>query len=639
MAIKVGTFAKATGAAPVSQTVTHNLGETPKALILWMTSKAATGSNLTNIYFSYGFTDGSTSRCVVGQGSDGSTESFSSRRHAAKLLALVDFDQALICEAAFTSWTSTQFTINWETNNPDAIRVHYMIIGGANVDAKVVEWNTPSTTGNKVVTGVNFKPSVVLHMGVSSGTAPPMSSTSRVLVFGAMDAVGNQWAIMENSQNNQAVAVTRRIQRTDRCYVDGSFGASSPNSEATFVSMDDNGFTVNFSTTVSGDYVFSLCLRDINAKVGNFTKSSSAAPVTQTVSGVGFQPRGLLFFNANRSTTETGMGNDSELSVGGSDGTTQVSVSFKDTNGADPMVAKTKVNESEAIMTGVLSTDTEGDIDELDSDGFTVILNPNNTTANRVIPYIALSDLPLSKSGSDACALTEQAGPVANVAQTDTMSLAEGVPNTLLARFEDLTFVDVAIPGPIAMDEFFADDVLLLQGVRTQDTLTLAELVSTSAGLETADAFTLQDLMEIFDGNATLKFAQDVASMNEVAAVQALIEGVDQWVVSEGQPSFSLSTQDTLTLSEASLISLSASDLAGLVAELPSIVATITSNDIFLFLEAISRTSSATDPAPTVGTIYVTTTPEGNQIITALAIGNVILTPQAMATIILNIRP
>jgi hypothetical protein len=287
----------------------------------------------------------------------------------------------------------------------------------------------------------------------------------------------------------------------------------------------------------------------------------------------------------------------------------------------------------------VLSTDTEGDIDELDSDGFTVILNPNNTTANRVIPYIALSDLPLSKSGSDACALTEQAGPVANVAQIDTISLAEGVPNTLLARFEDLTFVDVAIPGPIAMDEFFADDVLLLQGVRTQDTLTLAELVSTSAGLETADAFTLQDLMEIFDGNATLKFAQDVASMNEVAAVQALIEGVDQWVVSEGQPSFSLSTQDTLTLSEASLISLSASDLAGLVAELPSIVATITSNDIFLFLEAISRTSSATDPAPTVGTIYVTTTPEGNQIITALAIGNVILTPQAMATIILNIRP
>ena len=62
---KVGNFTKTQAAAPATQVVTHNLGETPKALIIW------TGGGWTVDYnFSMGFSDGVTSKSAAAASRD-----------------------------------------------------------------------------------------------------------------------------------------------------------------------------------------------------------------------------------------------------------------------------------------------------------------------------------------------------------------------------------------------------------------------------------------------------------------------------------------------------------------------------------------------------------------------------------------
>src|SRR6516165_6894256 len=68
--IKTGSFAKATGGAPVAQSVPHGLGQTPTALILWTdgkTNNAFSGS----FQYALGFSDGTASASVAATSQNG----------------------------------------------------------------------------------------------------------------------------------------------------------------------------------------------------------------------------------------------------------------------------------------------------------------------------------------------------------------------------------------------------------------------------------------------------------------------------------------------------------------------------------------------------------------------------------------
>ena len=93
-AIKVGSFAKSTGVAPVTQTVNHGLGQTPKALILWTDGKI--NENFTDSFrYAFGMTDGTTSKSVAIASQNGQAASNASRRLADKALAIVQWGERL----------------------------------------------------------------------------------------------------------------------------------------------------------------------------------------------------------------------------------------------------------------------------------------------------------------------------------------------------------------------------------------------------------------------------------------------------------------------------------------------------------------------------------------------------------------
>lgn len=55
---------------------------------------------------------------------------------------MMDWGEVTIVDGSFVSWDENSLTIDWTTNNVFPWTIGYTIIGGGDVDAKVVGWNT-----------------------------------------------------------------------------------------------------------------------------------------------------------------------------------------------------------------------------------------------------------------------------------------------------------------------------------------------------------------------------------------------------------------------------------------------------------------------------------------------------------------
>ncbi len=394
-AFKVGSFTKSTGTAPASQTVAHALGVTPKALILWTNGVTNTSFNGGFLY-SYGVTDGTTSQSIGAASRDNVGSSSSSTRLANKALTIVQWGQVLVAEADLSSMDATNFTLNWTTNNSQAYVIHFMAIGGTDVSAKVVGWTMATGTGNSSVTGVGFKPDVVLHSyGDDTVTAaPPTSVADAGFGLGIMDANGNQGVSFVYTKNGAGTSDTQRGQQTNAAIF--AFNNSlAVTKKASFVSMDADGFTLNYSTTNGNkSRAFSLALKGLRAKVGSFNKSTATAPASQSITGVGFQPR-VVLLSSFQDVAQASPVVETRYGIGASDGTTHGASAFIDANGLATTLVKSIDKTSKVFIkvnNNTPAIDAEADLSSLDSDGFTLNWTTNDAVVTQIL-YLALAPL------------------------------------------------------------------------------------------------------------------------------------------------------------------------------------------------------------------------------------------------------
>jgi hypothetical protein len=190
---KVGSFLRTAG----TQVVPHGLGEIPKALLLWTVDKSnATAS--ADYRIAIGISDGpNSSRSISAASQDGVSPSNSSRRMAAKALTITQWGKTVVAEADLSGWDATRFTLAWTSTGTGNGIVHYVVIGGPAVQAKLIEWLAATPTGTKVVTGVGFKPTAVLHIYLGAYTEDPLPTniTDANIGWGVMDSVGAQWSV------------------------------------------------------------------------------------------------------------------------------------------------------------------------------------------------------------------------------------------------------------------------------------------------------------------------------------------------------------------------------------------------------------------------------------------------------------
>jgi hypothetical protein len=412
--MRTGSFL--TPAAAGNVTVTHNLGVTPVVLILYGTVTTAFDSQRSHSCFCFGATDGTTSQCVrhsaqTGNGLAQLTDSATT----ADLYKQVDYTLGTYT-AAWVSWNATSFVVNFSSVGASRVEVFYIVVGGAGISGKVKTWTIPTSTGNNSVAGVGFQPQLVfaacsLH-GVF-GNAP--GNVSYQASWGAFTASG-QWAQgVEAATATVPGSATRAstAQRIDAAVVSG-FAPQEVKLKAHFVSMDVGGYTLNFDT-VNGNNVghggFSVCLAGLtNVKVGSFTKNTGTAPVTQAVTGLGFQPQGLLLASWGQphlNYTDY-IYSDEAIGIGTADGANQVSGSVLNVSEARPSNAS-QLSEMTVFsqltrdysqpQSGLQSPFLVGQISSLftmDADGFTLRHTSNVAVASEML-YVALQSVATSQ--------------------------------------------------------------------------------------------------------------------------------------------------------------------------------------------------------------------------------------------------
>jgi hypothetical protein len=299
-----------------------------------------------------------------------------------------------LAEADMPSWGSTSFTLNWTTNDGQPFIVHYLLIGGPQVTAKIVNWQAPTTTGQKAVTGVGFQPETVLHFhaGAAFTQAAPINANNAVIGLGAMDKTGAQWAIQVADANAATTTMTSRAQRNNSAlfmYTDAP--TASVTKEATFVSMNADGFTLNFTTAnTSASEVYSLALAGLKAGVGTFNKTTAAAPAMQAVT-TGFTP-GAVFMTSYQMVAQTAAISESMCSIGlgATDGPHEASSTIGSYDAVTTTTVGGQDKTSKAfIKMNMPPLDAEADFASFSASGFSLNWTTSDPIASQIC-FLAL---------------------------------------------------------------------------------------------------------------------------------------------------------------------------------------------------------------------------------------------------------
>jgi hypothetical protein len=390
---KVGTFNKSTAAATASQAVT-GVGFTPKALILYCTAETAEGF-AANLAMSIGMTSGATQSSSTSSWSQDNvaTTAAGSEVRPKVLTITVASTGAAVAECDLTSFDSDGFTLSWTTNNASAYKIHYIAFGGSDItNAKVAALTGQAGTGNKAFTGVGFQPNIIFLL-INRFGSTNASSASMEVALGVGISATKRWAIALQGVSGVSMTTTMLVktyQRTDSIFLSLT-PAGVEQDRFDLVSLDADGFTLNQIVNGVTLGFQALCIKGGSWDVGSFVKSTTAAPVDQSVSGLAFAPNGYMLLGGKNVTASTSVVANANMVIGGADGTNTVTAwcEWLDATlntSADSSIVSTKVFRNAAGPTTVKS---EADHKTLDSGGFTITWSTNDTVNNPTILWVA----------------------------------------------------------------------------------------------------------------------------------------------------------------------------------------------------------------------------------------------------------
>lgn len=257
------------------------------------------------------------------------------------------------------------------------------------VQTKVGSFSASTSTGNQSITGVGFQPKAIIFYGNSRANDTTVSP-------GLFSAIGvavsstQRWALNITGEDNLANSNTKRRSENDACYVLMDPVTGSVLREADFVSMDADGFTVNWVDTDATAHMinyFAIGGDITQAAAGKFQLNTATG--NQSISGIGFQPD-VVLLGSVCGTTE-GANDNALMSIGlcKSSGSQWVLAATSDDNSAAGR-AWSSMRTDRCFTTiqidGTLAEDAE--FVSQDLDGFTI--NITDAGLARWTYYLAL---------------------------------------------------------------------------------------------------------------------------------------------------------------------------------------------------------------------------------------------------------
>ena len=366
--------------------VVSGLSFQPKALILWSTKQTATGIAADAIQ-SVGMATSSSARYCVQQYSTDALAGASSTTVHRQENTLCLVPQTTVggtneVTLDLASFNSDGFTLTLATpsGTPVATIVHYMALGGSDLTNAFVFSPTPGAgTGDKAFTGVGFRPECVITMQTMLTGFGSAFSTGQVHVgaFTSAAAFTTNWKAI-NAANPSDVSqwqIAKVLNATTNAT------GSTQDHDATFVSFDSDGFTLNYGTNVSNHPAGFLCLKGGRYSVHTETQKTSTG--TQAKTGIGFTPKGLFLAGASAAANAAIDQTQAKQVIGGSDGTTEGCTFVSVTDNVATSEAKSSASTSKFLqhITNPSTVNAEASGFSLDADGYTLDWTTADVTA------------------------------------------------------------------------------------------------------------------------------------------------------------------------------------------------------------------------------------------------------------------
>jgi hypothetical protein len=250
-----------------------------------------------------------------------------------------------------------------------------------------------TSTGQKSYTGVGFQPKLVIFFGTEQ-TADGVAAELSAFFGAAASATGRHSTAI--AHDDEVATVNCGTHHSDaHCITILSNGTPTVQTTADFVSMDADGFTLDWdAVSGSAHIVRFLALGGdalTNVKVDKFATATSAG--AQGVTGVGFQPDGLLLIQAGMTsaTVLPGTRVGTYPSIGGANSSSSMGCSSirADDGGADASFGTYQQGDELNSARGITNTCT---LTSFDSDGFTVNWSAVSVTARHAF-YVAIKGM------------------------------------------------------------------------------------------------------------------------------------------------------------------------------------------------------------------------------------------------------
>lgn len=268
-------------------------------------------------------------------------------------------------------------------------------------------------TGLQSITGLGFQPKAVIFYWTRQTNTGFSSDVNTG--FGMATSPINQSAVSITMRDNRNRSDQGRRYSSNNCIIFLT-GGGPPNLEAqaTFVSFDTNGFTINWITGSANQYIIHYIALggDIQARSGNFNLTATGG--IQSITGVGFQPDFVLFNWSYGNTLDTNLAR-SQLGIGFTTGSSnQVALVQAGSDNVGNNNDKRWWQRTDSCILGLTNgnppaQDTRVSLVSMDVDGFTINkINPPAVT--HTIFYLAI------KGGQHSIGFFDQ--PTTNITQT-----------------------------------------------------------------------------------------------------------------------------------------------------------------------------------------------------------------------------
>lgn len=371
------------------QEIVTGLSWTPKAVIITTNDLTASGSAV-NGRMGYGMTaaDGTTMSMAVSHLNAAATMDTDRYHRNDRGIVLINNSAAVVFDAQ-VFLTSDGFGINITTTDGTARLLNYYIIGGSDVtNATVKQFLSATGTGAQATTGVGFQPDIVVMAAAVFGTAPPAGTAPGIMVYGWGTSSTARAAMGFNMGNGAGNAIEEKTQVTDKILHVTNGGSTFMSADLD--SLDADGFTLDWSTVSTARYVWMLCLKGGNYKVGTITQPTSTGNLATT--GLGFTPKGIMTLSFNEAATGS-LVEEINNTIGAASSssarwTTWVgSLDNAADADTDQNVDTTQVTKS--ITPSTLAVEASSDFVSNDSDGFTLNFDVADATQRQILYWAA----------------------------------------------------------------------------------------------------------------------------------------------------------------------------------------------------------------------------------------------------------